>query len=233
MQSFFNSLFGQSPAETSKKVRKSTSANTNESIQQLRKVIEKFDKRETHLMKQVDQLQAQAKARIAKKDKKGAMNFLKKKKMYEKQLGTICQKRMNVETQIMTLEESTLNAQTMAAMAQGVKAMKNEIQQTDVDNIDDLMMDMQEAQDDMTQINEALCGDMNNWDDDDDLLAELNMMEELEVDQQFADLPQVNTSSNQQNIQPGEIQPGQTNPPSVLTQEQQDEQELQTMMMMA
>ncbi|ETO29176.1 hypothetical protein RFI_07949 [Reticulomyxa filosa] len=85
----------------------------NSSIQKLRQAIVTLEKREQHLGKKIDDCVKNAKQKSKNKDKKGALFELKKKKHLEGQLQSIQGKKLNLETQIMTLEDAFLNKETL------------------------------------------------------------------------------------------------------------------------
>ena len=62
--------------------------------------------RQAHLEKQQDRLVEEAKEKMKKKDKKGAMYCLKKKKMQQKQIESIMGTMITMEEQKMALENA-------------------------------------------------------------------------------------------------------------------------------
>merc|ERR1719383_884952 len=144
-------------------------------------------------------LETRAKAFVAKKQKKKALMELKKKKVLSDNLERIMGKKLNLETQIMTLEEAVMNAEVVSGMKTGAQALQQQQEKVDIDDIDELRDQMQEQQDMMHEINDVLAEPVMDMDDD-ELMAELNELEELEADDMLADLPVVDT------------QPAQTNP---------------------
>ena len=57
--------------------------NPAEAIMKLRGTMETLTKREAYIQKKIELMVAEAKAKMARKDKNGALFALKKKKMYE------------------------------------------------------------------------------------------------------------------------------------------------------
>merc|ERR1719373_465296 len=103
---------------------------------------------------------ADAKAKLKKKDKRGAMYILKKKKMLEKQRDGIMGKKLNLDQQITALESAQENAQMVQAVRQANTAMKSAAKEMKIDDIDDLMDDLQENMDMNQEIGEALSNPM-------------------------------------------------------------------------
>merc|ERR550517_2239797 len=90
---------------------------------------------------------------------------------------------MNLGTQIMALEDAQTNASTFAAMNAGTKALQRELAVTSVDKVDDVVDDLQTAMDANEEISDAMAQPMGNTDfDEDDLLAELDDLEDSEVE---------------------------------------------------
>jgi len=84
-------------------------ADTATAIQDLAKAIETLEKRQAHLEKQMDRQVEDAKQKLAKKDKKGAMFALKKKKMLGTQVDSILGTMITMEQQKMALENAATN----------------------------------------------------------------------------------------------------------------------------
>jgi len=178
--------------------RSNAKAQANKATVQLRETVTTLEKREKHLEKQIDQLTKKAKMLVAKKEKKKALAVLKKKKLLDTQLERLGNKKLNLETQIMTLEESITNTEVINGMRTANNAMTNINQSFDVDKIDELREDMAENQDLQTEVNELLGESFDYGIDEDDLMAELDEMEELQVEEELADLPQVDTAATNQ-----------------------------------
>merc|ERR1719464_1859830 len=128
-----------------------------------------------------------AKAKSKRRDKKGALYELKKKKQLENQLNSIQGKKLNLETQIMALEDAHINSQTMKAMKTSATAMKATMKESDIDKADELMEDINEAMDAVNEMNEAMSQPLGQVMDDDELEAELAELEELEADELLND----------------------------------------------
>jgi len=169
----FKSLFGTS--EPVKK--KAPKANINSSLQNIRSAQETLDKREAHLEKQIAKLLQSAKAKMQKKNKKGAMYDMKRKKMLDKELNGIQNKKLTLETQILALENAQMNQNVFKAVQEGTKTMKNIQKNVNIDEVENMMDDLQELGEDQEAINEALGQPLQDFDDD-ELLAELDDLED-------------------------------------------------------
>eukprot|EP00953_Heterococcus_sp_UTEX-ZZ885_P040230 20577-Heterococcus_DN1.PRE.1 len=93
--------------------------------------------------------------------------------------------------QVIALEGSNMNYQTFRAMQSGAKAMQQARGQLDVDDVDQVMDDIQEEMDIADQIGDAIARPADGLFDDDDLLAELAMMEEADMEDQLLSTPAI------------------------------------------
>ena len=117
---------------------------------------------------------------MKRKDKRGAMFQLKRKKMLEKNLASLQGMRLNIEQQIMTLE----SAATTSVMVDSLVDARNEMTRinakVNVDNLEDLRDDLDERTADQEDITNILSEPMgNDIADDDELLEELEDLEDV------------------------------------------------------
>lgn len=152
----------------------------------LREAVANQEKREEHLQRKIDAMGKEAKMKMAKKDKKGAMFAMKRRKLYEQEMDKIGNVKMTLETQIMQLESATQNAETFQAMKAGTTAMSNIHKQVGIDKVDDLMDDIREEIENGNEINQAMAQavDPLGCTDEDELMAELEALgaDELEAE---------------------------------------------------
>mmetsp|Transcript_21471 Transcript_21471/g.45150 ORF Transcript_21471/g.45150 Transcript_21471/m.45150 type:complete len:248 (+) Transcript_21471:386-1129(+) len=164
--------------------------NTANTVVSLRESIATQEKREQHLEKKIEQLTEEAKAKMAKKDKKGALFALKRKKLYEAEMDKISNIKMTLETQVMNLESAAQNAETFKAMNAGKDAMKTIRVDVGIDKVDDLMDEIKEEMDMADEISNALAQPVDPLlADEDDLLAELNALEAEDVEAELLKEP--------------------------------------------
>merc|ERR550517_1941580 len=109
---------------------------------------------------------------MAKKDKKGALYAMKRKKLLEKEQEGIFGKKMTLEKQLLALE----NAQTNA-LREGVVAIGDVQSQTKAEDVEEMMDDLAEIQDDQDAINDAFGQAADDFDED-ELLEELEGLED-------------------------------------------------------
>ena len=123
------------------------------------------------------------------------MNALRRKKRLEKQLQQIDGTVSTIEFQREALENAQTNTEVLKNMGFAAKALKAAHQQLDVDDVHDLMDDIQEQNELATEISDALSSPfgLNQDIDEDDLLAELEEMEQAELDEQLLDVEPTST----------------------------------------
>ena len=162
-----------------------------QTIVSLRGTLDTLEKRQAHLDKQIAKQDAEAKAKMAKKDRRGALFCLKKKKMYEAEIEKLNGARLTLESQIIALEGTVTNADTVAAMKSGATAMKHARADVDADAVGDLMDDIQEEMATADEISAAISAPGGDLLGDDELLDELNELEEHELESQLLDAPPI------------------------------------------
>lgn len=173
------------PSEPSTTTKPSKKTDPTTTIVKLRESLDTQEKREAHLQKKIDTLQQEAKTKLAKKDKKGALFAMKRKKIYEAEMEKIENVKMTLETQVMNLESAAQNAETFKAMKSGTDAMKAVRHEVGIDNVDDMMEEIKEEMDMANEISNAIASPVDPYaHDEDDLLAELEgeMMEDDAAD---------------------------------------------------
>ena len=117
--------------------------------------------------------------------KREALQCIKKKKMYEQQLATLGTSKINLENQKLTMESMKMNAEIIDAQRVAAKSMQEQVKQMGgVDKVEELMDEVEDAQTDAREIQEAMGRqlDLPGIDaDDDELLAELDGLMEEEL----------------------------------------------------
>jgi len=151
--------------------------NPGATIIKLKESIQSQEKREEHTQRKIDSMITDAKAKMAKGDKKGALYAMKRKKLLESELDKIQNVKMTLETQVMNLESATQNAETFKAMAAGKNAMQNIRKDVGIEKVDDLMDDIREELEMANEISDAIAQPVDPFaNDEDELLAELEQM---------------------------------------------------------
>jgi len=139
--------------------------------------------REEHIHKKIEAMVVEAKTKLAKGDKKGALFAMKRKKLYEQEVDKIQNVKMTLETQVINLESAAQNAQTFKAMEAGSKTMKKIRTDVGIDQVDDIMDSIKEEMEMANEINAAIAQPVDPLlADDDELLAELNALESSDLE---------------------------------------------------
>ena len=162
-----------------------------QTILKIRSTIDTLEKRQNHLDKKIQQQMAEARAKMQKKDKRGALYCLKRKKMFEKEIEKIQGARLTLEQQMIAIEGSVTSSETVNALKSGKAAMAMARQNVDADAVGELMDDVKDEMEQADEISAAIAAPAGEVLNDEDLLAELNDMEELELEAQLLDAPKV------------------------------------------
>ena len=171
-------------------------ADTGSAVIKMKEHIQSMEKRGTYIEKKIaDQLEV-AKERTRKKDKRGALMALKKKKLFETERNNLQNSQFQLEQQIMTMEGARTNMETVKAMKQGATAMQNmQAEIGGVESIDDTMDDVREQMDLANEIAEAVSTGMgNDFEDDEDIEAEWDALQQEDTDIVAADMGTVPTT---------------------------------------
>jgi len=163
--------------------RKKEAPSPRESIAKLKETLDMLEKREQFLQKKMDGQTLEAKKFMAQKNKRAALMCLKRKKTYEQQAEKIAGARMTIEQQVMTLEGANVSLEAMNAMKMGAQSMKAIHSNLTLDGVDDTMESIREQMDIANEINDAISQPLGGETfDEDDLLAELDELEQQDLD---------------------------------------------------
>lgn len=168
---------------------KKSAPTPQEAIQKLRDTESMLVKKQDFLEKKIDDEITSAK-KHGTKNKRLALQALKRKKQYENQLKQIDNTLTTIEFQRQALENAATNAHVLSTLSDAANAMKAEHKNMDVDKVHSLMDDIAEQQDVAREISEAISvptGFMQDIDED-ELLSELEALEQEELDKQLLDV---------------------------------------------
>ncbi|XP_023241426.1 charged multivesicular body protein 4b-like [Centruroides sculpturatus] len=180
--SFLGKLFGGGKSQEK-------TPSPAEAIQRLRDIEEMLMKKQEYLEKKVEQELALAK-KNGRTNRRVAIQALKRKKRYEKQLGQIDGTLTTIEFQREALENANTNTEVLKIMGIAAKALKGTHSDMDVDKVHDLMDEVQEQQDIANEISEAISSPIGfgNDVDEDELARELDELEQESLDEQLLDV---------------------------------------------
>ncbi|XP_059185973.1 charged multivesicular body protein 4b [Centropristis striata] len=174
--SLFGKLFGSGG-------KGGKSPTPQEAIQKLRETEEMLAKKQDFLEKKIDQELMTAK-KNGTKNKRAALQALKRKKRYEKQLAQIDGTLSTIEFQREALENANTNTEVLKNMGYAAKALQAAHQHMDINKVDDLMADITEQQEVAQEISDAISRPVGFGEefDEDELMAELEEMEQEQLD---------------------------------------------------
>lgn len=173
-------IFGKRKKKPSSGAR--TPQQTADVITGLRKKLGQIEKREEFVQKKIDAQMAEARQRSKRKDKRGALMCLKRKKLYEKEIAKYQGARLTLEQQIITLESATVNVETFNAMRTGATAMEQIHGELSSEKVEEVMDEISDQMAVADEISDAISNPIGGaMEDDDDLLAELDELDEDEL----------------------------------------------------
>ncbi|XP_034428545.1 charged multivesicular body protein 4c isoform X2 [Hippoglossus hippoglossus] len=193
---FKGSSSSSSSSSRSKHHRSRAGPTPQEAIHRLRETEEMLTKKQDYLEKRIEQELMVAK-KHGTKNKRAALQALKRKKRLEAQLTQIDGTLSTIEFQREALENSHTNTEVLNNLAFATKAMKKVHENMDLDKIDDMMQDITEQQDVAREISDAISRPTGEEFDEDDLLAELAELEQEELEEnmkRMGGLPSVPSS---------------------------------------
>jgi charged multivesicular body protein 4 len=145
--------------------------------------------KQQHLERKAELEVAEAKKKLAAKNRRGAMMCLKRKKAYEAQIQRLSGARMTLDEQVMAIESANVNLEAMNAMRTGAQTMKQLHKNMSVDQVDDTMAEIQEQMDVAAEISQAISQPIGDaLADEDDLEAELEALEQEDLNDKLASL---------------------------------------------
>lgn len=160
-----------------------------EAIQRLRETEEMLQKKSDFLEKKIEGELAIAR-KNGTKNKRAAIQALKRKKRYEKQLQQIDGTLSTIEFQREALENASTNTEVLRVMGDAAKALKSAHKNMNVDDIHNLMDDVAEQQEIANEISDAISNPVGFGQDvdEDDLLAELEELEQEALEKELIDV---------------------------------------------
>jgi len=210
----FSRLFGTSkkPASGSGSsaqpvVSAAATQGTVATMDRLSETLDMLDKKERKLQKDIAHELARAKEFTLAKNKRAAMQCLKKKKLLEQQLDYIMNNKLRIEDQKILLEGQAMTAETVNAMRAGASQMKKMSEATNIDDVDRVMDDINDTTDAVKQVQEAMgqpVGAMADLDED-ELENELLELEAAELDAQLLDTTATAAPARVQPAQPAAV----------------------------
>eukprot|EP00475_Leptophrys_vorax_P033478 TRINITY_DN5263_c0_g1_i1.p1 TRINITY_DN5263_c0_g1~~TRINITY_DN5263_c0_g1_i1.p1 ORF type:complete len:218 (-),score=50.77 TRINITY_DN5263_c0_g1_i1:563-1216(-) len=173
----FGKIFGK-PKET---------PTVRGSLDKLGETREMLEKKLKVLEKRVAAELVKAQEFSKQKNKRAAIQCLKKKKLYENQIDALNNYIFRLQDQEVNLEGASVTVEMMSAMKESAQAIQGVQKKMNIDDVDKTLDEINEQSENMRQIQDALsqpvgiAADL----DEDELLAELEELEALELDEQL------------------------------------------------
>ncbi|XP_075684250.1 charged multivesicular body protein 4c isoform X2 [Rhinoderma darwinii] len=160
-----------------------------EALFRLRETEVMLTKKQEYLEKKIE-LELATARKHGTKDKRAALQALKRKKRLEQHLTQIDGTLSTIEFQREALENSHTNTEVLKNMGYAAKAMKTVHKNMDLDKIDDLMQDINEQQSVAQEISDAISRPVSFGEDfdEDELLAELEELEQEDLNKHMANV---------------------------------------------
>ncbi|XP_016345541.1 charged multivesicular body protein 4c [Sinocyclocheilus anshuiensis] len=179
---------GSSSGSSSRsKHRFRSSPSPQEAINRLRETEAMLTKKQEYLESRIEQEIMIAK-KNGTKNKRAALQALKRKKRFEQQLTQIDGTLSTIEFQREALENATTNTEVLKNMGYAAKAIKGVHQNIDLDKIDSLMQDITEQQEVAQEISDSISKPFGDQFDEDELLAELAELEQEELEESMKNM---------------------------------------------
>lgn len=166
--------------------KEAAAPTTAEAIQKLRETEEMLIKKQDFLEGKIE-LEIQLARKHGTKNKRAAIQALKRKKRYEKQLQQIDGTLSTIEMQREALESANTNTAVLTTMKSAADALKAAHQHMDVDKVHDMMDDIAEQQDVAREISDAISNPVAFGQDidEDELEKELEELEQEQLDKEL------------------------------------------------
>ena len=181
-----------------------------QSLEALRKTIDDISKRSQVLQNKAHNEMKDALQRKKQGDKSGALIALKRKKLYESEIGKLEGARMNLEQQLFAVEGASMNRSIFESLKTGNTVLKQMHGNMKIEDVDKLKDEMEEQQDMLNELNEAISAPigMLGTVDDDELMNELDELEAKEYESGMLEMD-APVASRQQNrvVEPAQKAP--------------------------
>lgn len=176
MSGVFGKVFGKSKVQSQ--------ATALASIDKLNETLEMLEKKENLLVKKANLEVEKAKNFTKAKNKRAAIQCLKRKKLYEQQIEQLGNFQLRIHDQMIMLEGAKATTETVDALRTGASAMKAMHKSTNIDDVDKTMDEINDNMENMRQIQDLLSAPMGAVADfdDDELEAELADLEGEELE---------------------------------------------------
>lgn len=159
--------------------------NPKNAILGLRSQLDMLQKREKHLQNQIDEQDGIARKNV-NTNKNAAKAALRRKKVHEHSIDQTRGQIDTLEQQVNAIESANINRESLAVMEKAGLAMKDIHKGLDAGKVDDTMESLRDQNALSEEIANAMRGSLNEYvDDADELEAELEALQQEELDEQM------------------------------------------------
>lgn len=169
---------------------KTNEKTPRDSIEGMKSTIDMTEKREEFIKRKIEKEVTAAKTMMKNGNKKGAILCVKKKRKFEEQIEQLTGMRMNMEMNVLAIESAMFNNEMVDSVKNAESAMKKLKTTQSIDTIENTIDNIQECIEDQKEIGDILSRPLTSDDiDDDELLAELEDLEQAELDLNMLSIP--------------------------------------------
>ncbi|GFS43270.1 SNF7 family protein [Actinidia rufa] len=196
----FTKLFGKPKQE----------ASALATLDKLNETLEMLEKKDKVLQKKAAAEVEKAKEFTKAKNKRAAIQCLKRKRLYEQQIEQLGNFQLRIHDQMIMLEGAKATTETVDALRTGAAAMKAMQKATNIDDVDKTMDEINEQTENMKLIQEALSTPIGSAADFDEvfLLSILLGSFEVPIDELEAELEELEGAELEEQL----LQPATTAP---------------------
>jgi uncharacterized damage-inducible protein DinB len=141
------SLFG--------KKKKEVVPTTQQADEETSQKLGEFQKRIDHLQRQSDELDQQARDFMKKKQKQKAIESMKRKKVLTNQMSNIQNMMFSLEKQRFQIQTAVISVDAINLYSRNINTIKNQIATVDMNKVENLIDEMEDAQDAIDRIQEV------------------------------------------------------------------------------
>ncbi|XP_031096337.1 vacuolar protein sorting-associated protein 32 homolog 2-like [Ipomoea triloba] len=168
--------------------RKSKDKNDHiATLDKLNETLVSLEKKEKVLQRKAAEETERAKEFTRAKNKRAALQCLKRKKLFEQQIEQLCNFQLRIHDQMIMIEGAKVTTGTVDALRTGAAAMKAMQKTMNIDYVDKTMDEVNEQTENIRQIQEALAAPIGSGADfdEDELEAELDALKIDDLEEQL------------------------------------------------
>lgn len=169
----------------------------DDAVQALRQAAELLEKREAHLRREKEKAHEEGVKCMKAKDKQKAIFYLRRIKVYDKQIMQLHGKQMNLDGQLLALQSASVDRGILDAMRTAQSALKTTVSDQEIDRVSDLMDDIEESTQLTSEMSEILSRNigMDEIDDEELLAAFEEEMEDTMITQPVDKVADIDTTT--------------------------------------